>query len=92
VPWYLLWPDLHRLVIVNLQDARADIFIGSGKTTLRGLRSRRASYTSALICTDATFGKVSRLFEELGIQRAHVAAGYQGDLHVAEAEPLDRPG
>ena len=25
VPWYLLWPDSHRLVIVNLQDARADI-------------------------------------------------------------------
>jgi len=22
VPWYLLWPDLHRLVIVSFQDAR----------------------------------------------------------------------
>ncbi len=32
MPWYLLWPDLHRLVIVNLQDARAYIKIKSGKT------------------------------------------------------------
>ena len=23
--WFLLWPDLHRLVIVSFQDTRADI-------------------------------------------------------------------
>src|SRR5436190_8587454 len=25
VPWYLLWPDFHRLIIVNFQDATSGV-------------------------------------------------------------------